>query len=336
MKTHNPQPTHSSRAILAISGGVDSICLLKLSLDYLNRASTTSRLARHFNQFAAEFALADCVVVYCNHNQRSEAQIQKDIRAIQNLIEREQAANPHQKIKFKVVDLDLPLGASESLARTARYKKLEEVRRQEKADFIFTAHHCDDVVETACINLTRGTGIRGLCALKFKRGQVVRPFLFGLNQRGGGNQVFKEELLAFAKLHNLAWHEDSTNLESKFLRNRLRAKLKLAPHSQKLQLLNLSLAADSILIKLDLELDQLLSLILQNNILDRTLLGSLDPEIQAYLLHTIFRKFNLEVDQATILSLSNFLATKPKGKLYQAKGLHFKNITANQTLLVLA
>ena len=77
----------------------------------------------------------------------------------------------------------------------------------------FTAHHLNDLVETVLINLHRGTGWRGLACLNSKG--VKRPLL----------HLKKEDILKYAKKHNLVWQEDSTNFSNKYLRNRFRKKI---------------------------------------------------------------------------------------------------------------
>lgn len=105
----------------------------------------------------------------------------------------------------------LGAGASEAQARKARYDFLHQVRRVSGAQAVITAHHQDDVLETIIMNLLRGTGRRGLSSLK-SMDVVKRPLL----------HVPKRELLRYAKEQGLAWHEDSTNADTRHLRNYVR------------------------------------------------------------------------------------------------------------------
>jgi tRNA(Ile)-lysidine synthase len=101
--------------------------------------------------------------------------------------------------------------ASEATARAARYKFLHATRQHRGADAIVTAHHQDDVLETIILNLLRGTGRRGLSSLR--SGDVVlRPLL----------EVPKKELLRYASEQGLRWREDSTNADTRYLRNYIR------------------------------------------------------------------------------------------------------------------
>lgn len=101
--------------------------------------------------------------------------------------------------------------ASEAAARAARYKFLHTARRHRGAAAVITAHHQDDVLETIILNLLRGTDRRGLSSLQ--SGDVVlRPLL----------AVPKKELLRYASEQGLSWREDSTNTDTRYLRNYIR------------------------------------------------------------------------------------------------------------------
>ncbi len=108
----------------------------------------------------------------------------------------------------------LGAGASEAVAREARYKFLKKVKSAAGAKAIITAHHQDDVLETAVINMLRGTNRRGLTSLK-NQPYILRPLL----------NVPKAELLAYAKAHKIVWHEDSTNQDESYLRNHVRQQI---------------------------------------------------------------------------------------------------------------
>lgn len=92
-------------------------------------------------------------------------------------------------------------------ARELRYEWFEEI-----ATHILTAHHLDDNIETVLMKFFKGTGVAGLRGILPKQGKIVRPLLFAK----------KEELLQFAQAHQLAWVEDSSNLQDKYARNYLR------------------------------------------------------------------------------------------------------------------
>jgi tRNA(Ile)-lysidine synthase len=78
--------------------------------------------------------------------------------------------------------------------------------------YLITAHHQDDNIETVLMNFCKGTGINGLKGIMSKQDRLVRPLLF----------ASKEEILAFAEANQLSWVEDSSNEEVKYTRNYLR------------------------------------------------------------------------------------------------------------------
>jgi tRNA(Ile)-lysidine synthetase-like protein len=165
--------------IVAVSGGVDSVVLL------------------HQLATAGDHEL---VVAHFDHGIRPDSAA--DARFVEAL-----ATGYH--LPFVGRREDLGVGASEDLARTQRYAFLRQVAREHQAVLV-TAHHGDDVVETIAINLSRGTGWRGLAVLNAS--DIVRPLL----------HMSKQEVRQYALDHRLEWVEDSTNATSTYLRNRLR------------------------------------------------------------------------------------------------------------------
>ncbi len=102
----------------------------------------------------------------------------------------------------------------ESAARLARYHALAEILQT--SEYLLTGQHLNDQSETLLLQLLRGSGTRGLAAMpklrRFSRGYLSRPML---NYR-------QQDILVYAKQHNLQWIEDETNFEQHFDRNYLR------------------------------------------------------------------------------------------------------------------
>ncbi len=97
-------------------------------------------------------------------------------------------------------------------ARELRYNWFSTLAEEQGFDFILTAHHADDNLETFLINFTRGTGLEGLTGIPETNGKFVRPLL-----------PFSSHAIAnYAKTHNITWRDDSSNASVKYLRNRLR------------------------------------------------------------------------------------------------------------------
>lgn len=170
--------------VLAVSGGVDSVSLLHA----LNDVPDMELVVAHFD-----------------HGIRTDSA--KDRRFVQSLA-------GDYGLPFVYEEGTLGSDASEAAARNARYDFLDRMRREHKAQAIVTAHHRDDVLETAIINVLRGSGRKGLTALA-SREYVERPLL----------DIPKEDVIAYAKKRGLEWREDPTNLDTDYLRNYVRHKL---------------------------------------------------------------------------------------------------------------
>lgn len=171
----------SGRYVVAVSGGVDSVVLL----DLLKRQPGMSLTVAHFDHGIRPDSAADRVFV--------------------------QALANKYELPFVYDTAQLGPGASEDEARQARYKFLERVRQVSQAGAIVTAHHQDDLLETAVLNLLRGTGRKGLTSLR-DRSDLRRPLL----------AYAKSQLLAYAKERGLDWHEDETNHDQTYRRNYVR------------------------------------------------------------------------------------------------------------------
>ena len=126
---------------------------------------------------------------------------------------------------FETKREELGPDVSEEVARNRRYEFLRSVAKKHDAKLV-TAHHADDIIETIVINILRGTGWRGLAVMD---SDVVR-LLTGIK---------KTEILDYARDHKLVWHDDSTNFENKYLRNRVRHHTSKLEDNKKQQLLSL-------------------------------------------------------------------------------------------------
>jgi tRNA(Ile)-lysidine synthetase-like protein len=148
-----------------------------------------------------------------------------------------QAAAKKYGLQFVYDQGHLGQYVSEAKARAARYSFLLRVQAAAAAKAIVTAHHEDDLLETSVLNLIRGTNRRGLSSLKSSPG-LLRPLL----------HMPKQSLINYARLQKLSWREDSTNQDTRYLRNYVRHKVmpkftlgarqELLGHSKKLHDLN--------------------------------------------------------------------------------------------------
>jgi len=97
-------------------------------------------------------------------------------------------------------------------ARTLRYQWFDALAETHGYDYILTAHHLDDQIETFLINFTRGTGIDGLLGIPVENQKIVRPML----------EISSVEIEKYAAENNILWREDSSNASDKYMRNAIR------------------------------------------------------------------------------------------------------------------
>ena len=179
--------TKENRLLIAVSGGVDSMVLLRLLLNV--------------NHWYFE-------VAHVNYGLRG-ADSDKDEFLVKSFCEQ-------HNIRFhlmKVSESDWSeKGSIQMVAREKRYEWFHRLLGDQKLDYVVTAHHADDNLETSLYNFTKGTGIAGLRGMLEKVGTLIRPLL----------SFQKEELLSYATSQNLKWREDSTNQKSDYARNKIR------------------------------------------------------------------------------------------------------------------
>lgn len=173
------------RYIVAVSGGVDSVVLLHMLVH--------------------ERPDDELIVAHFDHGIRAESA--DDATFVEQLAQQ-------NGLLYESRREELGPDASEEHARSRRYVFLREMAQKHQGTIV-TAHHADDVVESIAINLTRGTGWRGLAVLD--SADIERPLL----------DFKKADLIDYAKKYHLEWREDATNLDTKYLRNSLRQKLAL-------------------------------------------------------------------------------------------------------------
>ncbi|TVZ22434.1 tRNA(Ile)-lysidine synthase [Dokdonia sp. Hel_I_63] len=97
-------------------------------------------------------------------------------------------------------------------ARELRYQWFKELSVAEDFDYILTAHHLNDDLETFLINLGRGTGIKGLTGIPVVNGEIVRPLL----------KFSRKQIRNYALKEGLQWREDSSNGTDNYVRNHIR------------------------------------------------------------------------------------------------------------------
>lgn len=174
--------------LLATSGGMDSMAMCVMFL----KAEIKFEIA-HYN-----FSL------------RGE-ESDKDERLVSDFAKKNNIAFHVQKTDTNSFAKDNKLGIQEA-ARVLRYRWFDELLLEQEIDFLATAHHKQDVVETMLFNFTRGGGLKALQGILPKRGKIIRPLLF----------TTKEEIKDFVEREKIEYREDQSNSSVKYSRNRIR------------------------------------------------------------------------------------------------------------------
>ena len=293
-------PHKECNFVLAISGGVDSMVLANLFL--INNLN---------------FSIA-----HCNFQLRGKESdddelfinkwcLEKDIKLYNKKFSTEDYCKNNK--------LTIQMGA-----RELRYEWFRELIDKEKHDFIVTAHHIDDQLETFIINSIRGTGIDGLVGIPDKINKIIRPLLMSS----------KDQIIEYSKVNKINYREDSSNDKEDYLRNKIRHSV--IPY--------LKSDDDNVLLKFKTTIENLNSTKIfvqkviskirdrvfiyegENIITDIDLLKDLDP-IEFYI-HELYKDFEFnhkevmklfDSDSGKYISSSNYNMTKQKNNLIISK-----------------
>lgn len=183
------------RVIVGVSGGADSICLLALLREYRGYCPFT------------------LYAVHVEHGIRGEESL-ADARFVEKLCR-------DWEIPFRVERADVPglvAGTGRTLeetGRAVRYEIFQQYAGRLGAERIAVAHNRNDQAETVLFNLSRGSGVRGLCGIRPVRGKIIRPLLF----------TERTEIEAWLKTRGIPWRTDATNLNADYTRNRIRLEI---------------------------------------------------------------------------------------------------------------
>lgn len=173
---------------LAVSGGIDSMVLLDLCVK-LN---------------------LNCRVLHCNFQLRG-SQSKQDQEFLKQQCD--SYGVDFYTVSFETAAYAEKLKISiQMAARELRYNWFLKQKEQLGFSFLLTAHHADDNLETFLINLGRASGLEGLTGIPQVNDYVVRPLL----------PFSRSEINQYAIKHNIAWREDSSNAETKYIRNKFR------------------------------------------------------------------------------------------------------------------
>lgn len=176
------------KLLIAISGGVDSVVLTHL-----------------LHQLKYNISLA-----HCNFNLRGE-ESDLDEKFVKELA---------YKLNLEVFSIQFETNeyskknklSTQIAARKLRYDWFNQLTNNNGFDYVLTAHHADDNLETFLINLIRGTGLEGLTGIPSINKNIVRPLL----------NFSREQIEKYALNNTIKWREDISNADTKYLRNKIR------------------------------------------------------------------------------------------------------------------
>lgn len=179
--------------LLAVSGGADSMVLASFFRDL-----------RDENQDSG----CSFQVAHINYKLRGEDS-NLDQKVVQDFCEK-------NHIKFHLYEVSesdkKPENSIQLWARELRYAFFKEIQEKEKLEFLVTAHHLNDQLETFLINLSKAAGINGLSGIPANDNHILRPLL----------SFSKQEIYQFAEDNTIEFREDLSNKKSDYLRNKIR------------------------------------------------------------------------------------------------------------------
>lgn len=184
---------NNDKIIVAVSGGPDSVTLLDVLI----------KLKQILN------IKYEIIVAHINHMIREESKQEKEY--VKSICEK-------YGVEFNYLEVNIPKISkeqkiSEEMAgRNERYKYFYQLLIKKHANKIAVAHNLDDNAETILLNMIRGTGIKGLTGMQYKKENIIRPLL----------NIKKCDILLYTKLNNLNPCFDKTNDENIYIRNKIR------------------------------------------------------------------------------------------------------------------
>ncbi len=189
-------PAVKSHLLLAVSGGIDSMAMLHLFQQLPHPLAVA-----HFNFKLRGNASDNDEVFVADYCKKNNIPFHSDFR--------------YTKDYANETGISVQMAA-----RDLRYRFFQETLEKENYQLVATAHHLNDSIETALLNIVKGTGISGITGVPAKRGNIIRPLLFAT----------KEEIREYAGKYDVPYRTDASNLnilyERNFIRHEVLPKLK--------------------------------------------------------------------------------------------------------------
>ncbi len=176
------------KIVIGLSGGADSVVMTHIL----------------YKKFGKDRLLC----AHVNHGLRGELAL-RDENFARDFCESLGIELRVKRVDIKALSKEYKIG-EEECGRKVRYEFFSELLGEN--DLVATAHNANDNAETVLLNLIRGSGVKGLCGIPFKRGNIIRPIL----------HMSREEIEAYAKDNDLSFVTDDTNFDNKYSRNKIR------------------------------------------------------------------------------------------------------------------
>ena len=180
----------SPHFLLAVSGGIDSMVMLDFFLK--NQSSL------------------DCKISVCHINHNYHSKSSKMSKIVSKYCNKNNIEHSNVVLKKQVLNNNI-----ESQLRKKRYNELEKVRKNISADYIVTAHHFDDQIETALMRILNSSSLDSIMGIKTLNNIIFRPLI----------DISKDEINSYAKKNKIVYGIDPTNNDISLTRNFLRKKV---------------------------------------------------------------------------------------------------------------
>ena len=265
--------------LIAFSGGYDSMCLL----DVLVNLSLKP------------------IAIHLNHNWRGdESRLEEE--ACRKFCE-------SKGIQFYKKELSKDIPHTETVARDARYEFFENCAKRFNSKAVLTAHNANDNAETLIYRIAKGTGTTGLIGISEKRGIFYRPIL----------NIKRNEIEKYCLEHNLTPNNDSSNRNTKYKRNHIRANI--LPELEKIN----SDAIDKInqlseIAQLDNEIIEEYIKKLEKPYCTKNFIN-FSKAVQLRLVYNLFIENNLDYDNKKIQNVLDFILENSTSKSGKTKSL---------------
>ena len=291
--------------MVAVSGGPDSVCLLDV-----------------FSKLKNKYSL-EIIVAHVNYGLRGKDS-QLDEKLVRNITKKN--SFPIEVLPYKARNKSA--SPSEEKLRDIRYNFFEKIRARHTADYIAVGHNLNDQAETVIMRILRGTGLRGLGAIKFRNEKIIRPML----------NVPRKEILSYLKNNKISYRIDKTNLGIDFTRNKVRNLL--FPYLEK----NYNPNVQEVLYKLSQSVSEDYAFInnfsrewlKSNQTLSASMIQKLHPAIEKEVIRLAIKKHNpslREIESSHIDEILKIVkSNKNKRQEIALKGLKIER--RNDTLII--